>query len=163
MIINNDKKYITKLNDKRVTKIGRILRSLKIDEIPQLLNIVKGDMRFIGPRPEVPKYVNKEDFSFLNHIKPGLSDFSSIIFRKEDHILSKIKHETAYESILLPIKIRLGHIYSKNKSFRLDLILTICTIVSTFLPNIINNFLINFYIKHYDSLIIKDIKLFLIK
>ena len=66
---------------------GRLFRKLKLDEFPQLINVIKGDMRFIGPRPEIPKYVNKDTFAFLNKIKPGLSDYSSIIFRNESDIL----------------------------------------------------------------------------
>ena len=66
-----------------LTRWGRFLRKTKLDELPQLANIIKGDMRFIGPRPEVPEYVSQDSFSFLSIIKPGLSGFSSILFRNE--------------------------------------------------------------------------------
>ena len=81
--MKNLKNYgeITIKYDERVTKFGRFLRSTKIDEIPQLFNILKGDMRFVGPRPEVEKYFNPNDFYYLHSIKPGITDFSSILFR----------------------------------------------------------------------------------
>ena len=63
-----------------VSNWGKFLRKTKLDELPQLVNVIKGDMRFIGPRPEVPEFVDKETFTFLNTIKPGLSGYSSIYF-----------------------------------------------------------------------------------
>ena len=86
----NSGELITQPGDKRITDYGKILRKTKVDELPQLLNIIKGDMRFIGPRPEVKKYVSLSKFQFLEKIKPGISDFSSIIFRNETQILEKI-------------------------------------------------------------------------
>ena len=67
----------------KATQWGRFLRKSKLDELPQLINVIKGDMRFIGPRPEVPEFVTEDSFSFLNKIKPGLSGYSSILFRNE--------------------------------------------------------------------------------
>ena len=80
MIINRGS-VITNFEDKRITKVGKVIRKLKIDELPQLFNIIKGEMRFIGPRPEVPEYINQKDFNFLKMIKPGMSDYASILFR----------------------------------------------------------------------------------
>ena len=68
-------------NDEKVTNWGRFLRKTKLDELPQFFNVIKGDMRFIGPRPEVPEFVDKKSFYFLDEIKPGLSGYSSILFR----------------------------------------------------------------------------------
>ena len=82
------------------TKWGNFLRKTKLDELPQLDNIIKGDMRFIGPRPEVPEYVSKEAFSFLRVIKPGLSGYSSILFRNESEIFSMIDSKEPYSDIL---------------------------------------------------------------
>ena len=75
----------------QASRWGQFLRKTKLDELPQLLNVIKGDMRFIGPRPEVPEFVDKESFSFLKYIKPGLSGYSSILFRNESEIWSMIE------------------------------------------------------------------------
>ena len=97
-----------------VTRFGLFLRKTKLDEIPQLINIIKGEMRFIGPRPEVPKFTEKADFSFLFKIKPGISDYSSIVFRNESKILASL--DKNYEHIL-NIKVQLAHFYSIRKIF----------------------------------------------
>ena len=88
-------------------------------------------MRFIGPRPEVKQYFSKKNFKFLNNVKPGISDFASIILRNESLILEKIGGENPYEQ-LLPIKLELADYYSKNKSFWLDLKLVVITTISIF-------------------------------
>ena len=84
MKINNDNKFVTEAGDNRITTWGKILRKFKLDELPQLWNILKGEMRFIGPRPEMSEFVEKEDFLFLHSVKPGLADFSSILLRNEE-------------------------------------------------------------------------------
>ena len=95
---------------------GKFLRKTKLDELPQLVNVIKGDMRFIGPRPEVPEFVDRDSFSFLEKIKPGLSGYSSILFRNESEIWSMIDSEDPYEEIL-KIKIALDKYYVKKKRF----------------------------------------------
>ena len=129
---------ITLSEDKRITFFGRLLRKFKIDEMPQLFNILKGDMRFIGPRPEIPEYFDKNKFQFLKKIKPGISDFSSVLLRNEEKILSNIGGSNPYQKIL-PLKIQLANYYSQNKSFLLDLNLVIITIVSIFFPKYASN------------------------
>lgn len=124
---------VTSKNDKRITFLGKILRNTKIDEIPQLINILKGDMRFIGPRPEIPYYLNKKKFYFLKKIKPGISDFASILLRNEEEILLEIGGKNPYHKIL-PLKIQLAKYYSENKSFFLDLKLVFITLMSIFFP-----------------------------
>ena len=76
----NSGSLLTKDDDNRITFIGKIIRFTKLDEIPQLVNILFGDMRFIGPRPEVIEFFDKKKFKFLKKIKPGISDYSSILF-----------------------------------------------------------------------------------
>ncbi len=133
-MVNNSGRLITELNDNRITFLGRIMRLSKLDEVPQLINIVKGDMRFIGPRPEVLLYFREKDFSFLKIVKPGISDFSSIILRNESKILEKIGGINPYTQ-LLPIKLELANYYAKNKSFWLDLKLVFITLISLLFPN----------------------------
>ena len=128
--MENLKNYgeITIKDDERVTKFRRFLRSTKIDEIPQLFNILKGDMRFVGPRPEIEKYFNPNDFYYLHSIKPGITDFSSILFRNESNF---ILNENSYDE-LLKLKNQLASIYLYKKSFTLDLYLVYLTIISLF-------------------------------
>ena len=82
MNINNDNLFITVAGDSRITPWGEILRFFKLDELPQLWNIAKGDMRFIGPRPEVPEYVSKDLFPFLNVMK--LTSLRLTVFNLRD-------------------------------------------------------------------------------
>ena len=157
MVLNRGE-AITLSNDSRVTKWGLMLRKLKLDELPQLLNIIKGDMRFIGPRPEVLKYFNKNNLNFLKNVKPGISDFSSIILRNENEILESIGGDRPYEK-LLPIKIKLANYYSNRKSFSLDFKLVLITIISIFLPDYASRLLINSELR----LIVKDLEDIILK
>ena len=90
-------------------------------------------MRFIGPRPEVDEYFSKKTFKFLKIVKPGISDYASIILRDESRILKKIGGDDSYQK-LLPVKLELANYYSEKKSFFLDLKLVVITIVSIFFP-----------------------------
>ena len=130
MYINKGPK-ITVYNDIRITKFGQILRKYKIDEWPQLLNIIKGDMQFIGPRPEAISLVRKYPihFKYLDSVKPGLSDISSIIFKDESKIIAR--HALTYEKDLIPIKNILSLIIiGKNNIIKSGLLflLSICAI-----------------------------------
>ena len=151
MVINksNDNNYQTGGNN-QTTKWGSFLRKTKLDELPQLFNVIKGDMRFIGPRPEVPQYVNKDSFSFLNKIKPGLSGYSSILFRNESEIWSMIDSDDPYNNIL-KIKVGLDKYYVNKKSFFEDLKLVGITIVSLFLPKRMGHYLIIRLLKIEDN------------
>jgi lipopolysaccharide/colanic/teichoic acid biosynthesis glycosyltransferase len=135
---NTENDQISLVNKNKVTAWGKILRKTKIDELPQLLNIIIGDMRFIGPRPEIPFYVNKNKFDFLKSIHPGLSDYSSILFRNEEKVLNKIKSTSPYETIL-PLKISLAQYYCNKKGFWQDLMLVFLTIGSIISPKLIND------------------------
>jgi lipopolysaccharide/colanic/teichoic acid biosynthesis glycosyltransferase len=145
-MVHNSGKSITDPNDLRITKFGKFLRKTKLDEIPQLINIIKGEMRFIGPRPEVENYFSKQKFKFLKNVKPGISDFASIILRNESKILDQIGGEEPYEK-LLPIKIELAQYYSLKKSFMLDLQLVIITVISIFFSRFATRSLANPLIK----------------
>ncbi len=134
MNINNDNKTVTETGDRRITAWGKILRVLKLDELPQLLNIVEGKMRFVGPRPEVEYYVTKESFRFLNFVKPGLTDFSSILLRNEEQIIAHMGGVESYPE-LLKIKVKLGQLYAQQKGFKLDLVIVLFTMLSIVIPS----------------------------
>ncbi|MDZ7831092.1 MAG: sugar transferase [Desulfobacterales bacterium] len=107
----------------RVTRIGAMLRSTKLDELPELFNILKGEMSIIGPRPEVPSFVAiyPDDFGKVLQARPGLSDFASIKYRNEEVILAaQNEPEVYYQDVILPDKLRLAKQYVENISFKTD-------------------------------------------
>lgn len=115
---------ITALNDSRITPVGGFLRKYKLDEIPQLLNVFKGDMSLVGPRPESLKYVEmfKDEYKDILQISPGLTDYALIEYRNEEEVLSKYDDvEKAYATLILPDKIRLYRRYIREMSFIVDL------------------------------------------
>lgn len=138
---NKNNKLFANSEKVKISKWGRFLRGTKLDEIPQLFNIVFGDMRFIGPRPEIPEYVVKEKFDFLRELKPGLSGYSSIIFRNESEIMSLIENKNPYNDIL-KIKIALDRYYQTKKSFIVDFKLVIITLLSLIMPEKIGHYLL---------------------
>ncbi len=154
MINNNYGSEITEINDKRITRAGRLLRKLKFDELPQIINILKGDINFVGPRPEIEKYVNQYDFSFLNKIKPGLTDFSSILFAREETLLSKLGGVNHYQKIL-PIKLELINHYINVRSFWVDYKIILLTVLSFVVPKFVKNQIIKDINKKNPSLVRK--------
>ena len=124
---------ITLRNDPRVTKVGVFLRKTKINELPQIINILFGDVSLVGPRPLVEKTFkayNKEVQSKIYRIKPGLTGIGSIIFRDEESILSNIKNEDPhifYKRVIAPYKGELEMWYQSNRSFILDFKLILTT------------------------------------
>ncbi len=126
---------ITVGGDRRVTRAGRILRKYKIDELPQLFNVLKGDMSLVGPRPEVRKYVElyKEDYEHILQVRPGITDISSITYRDEEGVLrDRDDPEEFYRTVLLPEKIRLAKLYIERSSFLYDLKLILETVYAVF-------------------------------
>ncbi len=115
---------VTPANDPRITRVGKLLRKFKIDEMLQIFNVIKGDMSVIGPRPEVGKYVDqcKDDYKEILRIKPGMTDYALIAFRNEEEILSKFDNiEEGYIKEVLPEKIRLYKKYMEEMSFLTDM------------------------------------------
>ncbi|MGE5402259.1 MAG: sugar transferase [Ignavibacteriales bacterium] len=110
--------------DSRITRAGYYLRKYKLDELPQLLNVVKGDMRLVGPRPEVRKYVDlytEEQKTVLN-VEPGITDPASIRFRNESEILKKAENpEQFYINYIMPRKLNLNLQYLGQRSFLKDI------------------------------------------
>ncbi len=117
--------------DPRITKIGYFLRKFKLDEFPQLLNVIKGDMSIIGPRPEVRRYVELYSIEQLNvlSVRPGLSDFASIEYINENELLGKSEDpEKTYIEEIMPAKLELNLKYIEQKSFVTDIKLIFKTI-----------------------------------
>ena len=113
-------KFLTVGEDPRITRVGWILRKLKIDELPQLLNILTGEMSFVGPRPEVAKYVElfRKDYEQILKVRPGITDMASLKYRDETALLGKSRDpEKEYIKSILPDKIAMGKQYIKQSSF----------------------------------------------
>jgi lipopolysaccharide/colanic/teichoic acid biosynthesis glycosyltransferase len=125
-------KLITIGEDPRITRVGRILRLTKIDELPQLLNVLKGDMSLVGPRPEVRHYVElfRPDYEEILQVPPGITDLASVHYRHESEILGRAENpEEQYIKEILPEKIRLAKEYLRQSSFCFDAGLIVQTLV----------------------------------
>jgi lipopolysaccharide/colanic/teichoic acid biosynthesis glycosyltransferase len=123
---------ITIGNDPRITGIGRLLRQTKIDELPQLINILRGEMSFVGPRPEVPQYVQlyRREYQQILTVRPGLTDLASLKYRDEAALLANAENpEEEYVRRILPDKIKLARDYIQRASFFYDLRLILETIL----------------------------------
>jgi len=134
MYVNADKKGLLTVGgrDSRVTPIGYYLRKYKLDELPQLFNVLLGSMSLVGPRPEVRKYVDlysKEQQKVLS-VKPGITDFASLEFIKENDLLSKSTNpEQTYIVEIMPAKLALNVKYIEQQGFLVDLKIILNTIL----------------------------------
>ena len=126
MVKNADKKGLLTVGgrDKRITRSGFFLRKYKIDELPQLINVLKGDMSLVGPRPEVRKYVNMytaEQKKVLS-VRPGITDPASVEYRNENELLAASKDpERTYINEVMPAKLRISLKYIEEKTFFSDI------------------------------------------
>jgi lipopolysaccharide/colanic/teichoic acid biosynthesis glycosyltransferase len=117
--------------DPRITRVGRSLRRLKLDELPQLFNVIAGDMSLVGPRPEVPEYVERfrGDYADILTVRPGMTDLASLKYRDESALLAAAPDPAAeYVRVILPDKIRLGREYVRRSSVVFDLSLILRTL-----------------------------------
>lgn len=141
---------ITLANDPRVLPFGKILRKTKINELPQLINILKGDISIIGWRPQTQKYYNlflKEDREIIQTIRPGLSGIGSIVFRDEESIFAKVDNPIEFdEKIITPYKGKLEVWYVKNRNIKKYFELIIITAIVVLFPDKFNIF------KYYKDL-----------
>lgn len=115
---------ITAGRDPRITPIGHVLRKSKLDELPQLINVLRGDMSFVGPRPEIPKYVEmfRKDYEELLKVRPGITDLASLKYRHESELLGRSENpEQTYTQQILPDKIELAKEYIERSSLLFDL------------------------------------------
>ncbi|MCS6943764.1 MAG: sugar transferase [Geminocystis sp.] len=139
MTVDADKigPLVTSGDDKRITKIGKFLRKTKLDELPQLFNVIKGDMSIVGPRPEVEKYVKayEGDYKDILKVKPGITDYATVVYSREEEILKNFENpEEGYIREILPKKIELYKKYIAEMGFKTDLKIIIDTIIKIIKP-----------------------------
>lgn len=119
----------------RVTKIGSFLRKTKLDELPQLINVLKGDMSVVGPRPEIRQWVNAypERWRKVHNVKPGITDSASVYFRNEEQLLEKADDpQKYYRDVILPQKLSFYEDYASGHSFFKDITIIYYTIKKVF-------------------------------
>jgi lipopolysaccharide/colanic/teichoic acid biosynthesis glycosyltransferase len=134
MVTNAEKVggFSTALNDPRLTRMGRFLRKYKFDELPQFINVLKGEMSLVGPRPQVEHYTklyNNEEKIILS-VKPGLTDYASIQFINLDQILGDERVDEKYFQEIEPEKNRLRMKYAQEHSFLIDMKILILTFLN---------------------------------
>ena len=133
MIVNADKvgTLVTSARDPRITRVGHFLRKYRLDEIPQIFNVLKGDMSIVGTRPEVPKYINSYTQSmYATLLMPaGITSLASIKFKNEDRMLETSTNiDEDYVNIILPKKMHYNLLYLKSFDFKTDIYLMLKTV-----------------------------------
>ena len=122
------------MGDNRVTKVGVFLRRYKLDELPELINVLIGDMSFVGPRPDVPGYADKlvgDDKDILK-LRPGITGLASLRYSNEEEILAKQENPKAYnDEVIYPDKVKINLEYYNNQSIWLDIKIIFATIFRT--------------------------------
>lgn len=136
MIQNADQQGagITASGDTRVTNIGRLLRRTKLDELPQLLNVLRGEMSLVGPRPEDPRYVDlyTPEQRLILSVRPGITSLASLEYRHEEQFLTGADWEQVYRDEIMPAKIAIDLAYIDNYSLRQDIIILLRTVAAIF-------------------------------
>jgi lipopolysaccharide/colanic/teichoic acid biosynthesis glycosyltransferase len=123
---------LTSGGDSRITRIGRVLRKSKIDELPQLINVLRGEMSLVGPRPEVARYVElyRREYEEILQVQPGITDLASLKYRNESALLELAADpEREYVTRVLPDKIALAREYVRRSSFLFDMSLIFRTLL----------------------------------
>jgi lipopolysaccharide/colanic/teichoic acid biosynthesis glycosyltransferase len=137
MFINSDSiKLTVGMRDPRITRVGYFLRKYKLDELPQFINILRGEMSIVGPRPEVREHIQlfKKDYVDILKVKPGLTDYGSLLFANENQILESFPDpHDAYINFIMPKKIKLNKRYIRDMSLITDFKLIVKTILRLFL------------------------------
>ncbi len=132
---------ITSGADNRITRTGRILRKYKLDELPQLWNVLKGDMGLIGPRPEVPPFVDLSDAAWIAvlAVRPGITDLATLLYRDEERLLAQAGNtEEFYRNTILPAKLALNRHYLQRRTWWLDLKIVLLSVWYSFVPSAYN-------------------------
>ena len=114
--------------------MGRLLRSTKLDELPQLINVLKGDMSLVGPRPEDPRYVAQytPKQRQVLRFRPGITSAASLAYRREEQMLGRLDWEKIYQNEILPTKLAIDLDYFSKRTWLSDLLLIVRTIFSLF-------------------------------
>lgn len=132
MIVEHDGSSISVAGESRITPLGEKLRKYKLDELPELWNVLIGDMSFVGPRPDVPGYADRleeEDREILN-LRPGITGPASLKYRNEEKILSKQINPQKYnDEVIYPDKVRINRYYLHHYSFVKDIQMIVCTVL----------------------------------
>jgi lipopolysaccharide/colanic/teichoic acid biosynthesis glycosyltransferase len=132
MYVNDGVNTVTSQTDSRITRVGSFLRKWKLDELPELLNVLKGDMSFVGPRPDVPGYADRlegEDRKILQ-LRPGITGPATLKYLDEEEILSKVPDPQRYnDEVIFPDKVRINLKYLEEYSFSGDLSIIFYTII----------------------------------
>lgn len=137
MVVDHGGPSLTRKGEARITRAGRWLRRWKLDELPQLWNVVKGEMSLVGPRPEVPEYVDLGDplWRRVLEVRPGITDPASVAFRNEEELLAAAEDiEYYYRTVILPRKLELSAAYLERRSFFSDLEMLFRTAAASWLP-----------------------------
>ena len=132
MINKHSGSSVSVKGESRITPLGATLRKYKLDELPELWNVLIGDMSFVGPRPDVPGYADKlrgEDRIILS-VRPGITCLASLKYRNEEEILAQQANPKEYnDKVLFPDKVRINKKYIENRSFLVDLQIIFCTLL----------------------------------
>ena len=131
-VAGGGKTSIASKEENRITPLGKKLRRYKLDELPELWNVLKGDMSFVGPRPDVPGYADKlkgKDRNILK-LKPGITGPASLKYRQEEDLLNSVENPQEYnDKIIYPDKVRLNLYYLEHYSFFKDIEMIVCTVL----------------------------------
>jgi lipopolysaccharide/colanic/teichoic acid biosynthesis glycosyltransferase len=129
---------VTAKNDSRITRVGRLLRKTKMDELPELWNVVRGDLSLVGPRPEVPRYVDLDNpmWKAVLNVEPGITDPVTLWLRNEEELLAGVKgdQERFYQEVLQPVKLKKYKEYLDNRSAWTDLKVLVDSVLAVLLP-----------------------------
>ncbi|MBS5626684.1 sugar transferase [Butyricimonas virosa] len=132
MTVGHGGSSVSVAGDSRITPLGAVLRKYKLDELPELWNVLKGDMSLVGPRPDVPGYVDcliGEEREVLK-LKPGITGPASLKYRNEEVLLAKVENPQKYnDEVIFPDKIRINLYYYHNYSFWKDIQMIVCTVL----------------------------------
>lgn len=131
MTVNHNDSTISVAGESRITAIGAVLRKYKLDELPELWNVLIGDMSFVGPRPDVPGYADQltGEGKRILELLPGITGPASLKYRNEEELLAQVENPQEYnDTVIYPDKVRLNLYYLNHYSFKKDIQMILCTI-----------------------------------